>query len=283
MVRLEQHKLKVAYLGPAGTFTEEAALTHAPHAQLLPMPSTSAVLDAVDKSMADEGVMAIENSIEGSVIDTLDLLIHESRLLIKNELVIPINQCLLAKPGTDPKDIKVVYSHPQALGQCRRFLERVFPKVQTLASLSTAQAVEDMKTSAVPAAAIANQRAAQLFGAQVLAKNVQDNPNNVTRFVVLATSDGEPTGRDKTSIAFTFTEDKPGQLYGVMGEFARRNINLAKVESRPSKEALGKYVFLVDLEGHRKDKVVAETLEAVRQRTGTLKVFGSYPRSNTNR
>ena len=271
---------KVAFLGPAGTFGEEAALTYDKHAQLVPMPSHSAVMDAVDKHMADEGVVPIENSIEGSVNDTLDLLIHESRLQMKSEVVIPINHCVLAKQGTETKDIAVIYSHPQALGQCRRFLERVFPKVQTLASLSTTAAVEDMKKSVVPAAAIASARAAELFGAAIVAKNVQDNQNNVTRFVVLSHADAEPTGDDKTSIAFMFSEDKPGQLYGVLGEFAKRNINLAKIESRPSKEALGKYVFLIDLNGHRKDKAVAETLDIVKSRSSMFKLFGSYPRRN---
>ncbi len=271
---------KVAFLGPAGTFGEEAALLHNPLAQLMPMPSHSAVMDAVDKHMADEGIVPIENSIEGSVNDTLDLLIHESRLQIKSEVVVPINQCVLAKNGVESKDIAVIYSHPQALGQCRRFLERVFPKAQTLASLSTAAAVEDMKKSSVPAAAIASARAGELFGAAIIAKNVQDNPNNVTRFVVLAHTDAEPTGDDKTSIAFMFSEDKPGQLYGVLGEFAKRDINLAKIESRPSKEALGKYVFLVDLNGHRKDKTVMDTLEVVKTRSSMFKLFGSYPRRN---
>jgi len=270
---------RIAYLGPHGTYTEEAALLHDPTAHMTPLSSVLAVAAAVDTGMADEGVMAIENSLEGSVPDTLDVLIHESRLLIRRELVLPINHQLMAKPGTSVNDIQVIYSHPQSLGQCRRFLERCFPKAQLMASLSNAKAVEEAKASPVPAAAIAPKRAAELYGMAILASGIQDHPVNVTRFVVIAHEDSPtPTGHDKTSICFSFDRDEPGQLYGVMGEFAQRAINLAKVESRPSKETLGKYVFLIDMEGHRLDPPVKAALEGVRKRVGMLKIMGSYPR-----
>lgn len=270
---------RIAYLGPAGTFTEEAALLYDSTAHLTPLPSVPAVAAAVEAGMADEGVVAIENSLEGSVNDTLDVLIHESRLRIRQELVLPITHYLLAQPGTSAAEVQVIYSHPSALGQCRPFIERCFPKAQAMAALSTARAVEDMKNSPVPAAAIATRRAADIYGVAVMAKNIQDNPANVTRFVVLAHEDSpRPTGHDKTSICLSFDEDKPGQLYGVLGEFAQRNINLTKVESRPSKESLGKYIFLVDLAGHREDAPVRAALEGVRSRVGILKVLGSYPR-----
>ena len=270
---------RIAYLGPTGTYTEEATLRHDPTALLTPLASVLAVAAAVDTGMADEGVVAIENSLEGSVNDTLDVLIHESRLRIRKELVLPINHHLMAKPGTNVNDIQVIYSHPQSLGQCRRFLERCFPKAQLMASLSNAKAVEEVKTSPVPAAAIAPKRAAELYGMAILASGIQDNPVNVTRFVVIGHEDSPPpTGHDKTSICFSFNNDEPGQLYGVMGEFAQRTINLAKVESRPSKETLGKYVFLIDLDGHRLDPPVKAALEGVRKRVGMFKVLGSYPR-----
>lgn len=269
---------RVAYLGPPGTFSEQAAMAHDPAAQRLPFSSIRAVASAVEAGMADEGIVPIENSIEGSVTDTLDLLIHESRLAIRKELVLPINHCLLAKAGTPLDAVQVIFSHPQALGQCRRFIERAFGKAQVMAALSTVAAVEEMKAFRGPAAAIAPLRAAELYGVEVLAQGIQDHAANVTRFVVLAPEDHPPTGYDKTSIAFSFSEDKPGQLYGVLGEFAARNINLAKVESRPSKESLGKYVFLVDVEGHRLDEEVRGALERVRGRTSMLKTFGAYPR-----
>ena len=268
---------RVAYLGPPGTFTEEAALLHDRAAQLIPFPSVPAVAVAVASGMAEEGVVAIENSIEGSVNDTLDLLIHESGVLICEELVLPIEHHLLARPGTEASDVKVLYSHPHALGQCRQFIERCFPRVDVVASLSTSAAVEEMMASAHPAAAIGNGRAAELYGAAVLAKSIQDQASNLTRFVVLATSDHAPTGVDKTSLCFTFAEDSPGVLVDVLQVFAQRGINLSKVESRPTKESLGRYIFLIDLDGHREDSQVSEALEIVRGKTSMLKVFGSYP------
>jgi prephenate dehydratase len=269
---------RIAYLGPPGTFSEEAALKYDEKAQLLPFSSIPAVAAAVDTGIAEEGVVAIENSLEGSVTDTLDLLIHESKLLIRQELVLPVEHHLLVKPGTEALELKVIFSHPQALAQCRRFLERCFPKADLMAALSTAAAVEQMMSSPTPAAAIGTHRAAQLYGAQILARNVQEHSHNATRFVVLARNDHPPTGRDKTSLCFSFGEDRPGLLYGVLKEFAECNINLAKVESRPSKESLGKYIFLVDLEGHRQDLSIAQVLKKVQAKTSLFKVFGSYPR-----
>lgn len=269
---------RIAYLGPPGTFTEEAALLYDEAAQLIPFPSIPAVAVAVDSGMADEGVVAIENSIEGSVTDTLDLLIHESRVLIRKELVLPIEHRLLVKPGTDAGKVKAIFSHPQALAQCRRFIERCFPKVDVVAALSTAAAVEEMMASNQPTAAIGTERAAQIYGADTLAKGVQDQASNVTRFVVLALQDHPPTGFDKTSLCFSFAEDHPGVLCSVLNEFAERNINLAKVESRPSKESLGRYIFLIDLEGHREEPVVSEALAGVRKKTSLFKILGSYPR-----
>ena len=223
-------------------------------------------------------MVAIENSIEGSVTDTLDLLIHESGVLIKEELVLPIEHHLLVKPGTQASEVKVLFSHPQALAQCRHFIERCFPKVDVVAALSTAAAVEDMMASTHPAAAIGTNRAAELYGAETLARGIQDVASNVTRFVVLAPTDHPPTGFDKTSLCFSFVDDRPGVLCEVLQKFAQRNINLTKVESRPSKESLGKYIFLIDLEGHHDDPPVSEALQQVRQETSLLKVFGSYPR-----
>ncbi|MBM4462674.1 MAG: prephenate dehydratase [Chloroflexi bacterium] len=269
---------KLAYLGPPGTFSEEAALKYDDKAELVPFYSVPAVAAAVETGLAEQGVVAIENSLEGSVTDTLDLLIHESKLLIRRELVLPIEHHLLVKPGTTALQIEAVFSHPQALAQCRRFLERCFPKAQVVAALSTTAAVEQMMSSPTPAAAIGNQRAAEIYGSEILARNIQDRSPNLTRFVVLARQDHPPTGRDKTSLCFSFDEDRPGLLHDVLKEFADCHINLAKVESRPSKESLGKYVFLVDLEGHRKDPVISRVLSRVKAKTSLFKVFGSYPR-----
>lgn len=269
---------KIAYLGPPGTFTEEAALLYEGGAQLIPVPTIAGVASAVSSGMATEGVVPIENSLEGSVTDTLDLLIHDSTLLIRKELVLPVEHQLLVKPGAEISDIKVLYSHPQSLGQCRRFIERVLPKADVVAALSNAAAVQDMMEAPTPVAAIGTRRAAELYGAEILAKDIQDHASNVTRFVVLAPDDHPPTDADKTSICFSFSDDRPGELVEVLQEFSRRNINLAKVESRPSKESLGKYIFLIDMEGHREAPQVSEALQQMRERTSMLKVFGSYPR-----
>lgn len=269
---------RIAYLGPQGTFTEDAALLHDKTAQLIPFPSIPAVAVAVVSGMAEEGVVAIENSLEGSVTDTLDLLIHESGVFIRKELVLPIEHYLLVKQGTEAGSVKVLYAHPQALGQCRNVIERCFPKVNVVAALSNAAAVEEMMASTHPAAAIGTRRAAELYGAEILARGIQDKASNVTRFVVLALTDHPPTGSDKTSLCFSFADDRPGVLCEVLQKFAERNINLAKIESRPSKESLGRYIFLIDIEGHHDDALVSEVLKQVREVTSLFKVFGSYPR-----
>ncbi|PKB80762.1 MAG: hypothetical protein BZY88_07905 [SAR202 cluster bacterium Io17-Chloro-G9] len=269
---------RIGFLGPVGTFTEEAALRYDPDADLQPFPTIGAVGMAVSSAIIQEGVVPIENSLEGSVTFTLDLLISQSNLAIRQEIVLPIDHYLMTSPGIQAADVQVIYSHPQALAQCRNFLERSFPNVQQMASLSTVAAVSDMLASSIPGAAIAPRRAADLHDVAIIDRSIQDNTNNVTRFVVLANEDHPRTGRDKTSICFTFDEDAPGLLYQALGEFAQRNINLVKVESRPTKESLGRYIFLIDCDGHREDTLVKEALEMLATPVSTLKVLGSYPR-----
>ena len=269
---------RVAYLGPAGTFTEGAALFYAAQSELVACHTIAAVAAAVVAGKAQEGVVPIENSLEGSVPDTLDLLIQESSLFIRQELVLPIEHCLLVRPGTREADIRVIYSHPQALGQCRKFLEDRFPQASVVAALSTAAAAEQLQHSQDSAAAIGTVRAAELYHAEVVARGIQDNPSNMTRFVVLGHADHAPTGNDKTSLCFSFEGDRPGLLHFVLGEFAQRDINLAKVESRPTKESLGRYIFLIDLDGHREDVLVKEAIDSLRAQCSLLKIFGSYPR-----
>ncbi len=268
----------MAYLGPQGTFTEAAALRYAPEAELVARATVAAVAASVVAGEADEGVVAIENSLEGSVTDTLDLLIHDSSLHIRHELVLSVEHCLLARPGTNEADVRVIYSHPQALAQCRPFLEQRFPKAAAVAALSTAAAVEQLRRSSDTAVAIGTARAAELYQMEIIARGIQENPSNVTRFVVLGHADHPSTGNDKTSLCFSFDDDIPGLLYNVMREFAERNINLAKIESRPTRQSLGRYIFLIDLDGHREDPAVKEAIDGLRQRATMLKVLGSYPR-----
>ena len=267
----------VAYLGPQGTFSEEAVILFAPESERLPYPSIRDAAMAAESRETDEAVLPIENSIEGAVNMTLDYLIHDSTLSIVGELVLPIGQCLIVTEGSRREDIETIRSHPQALAQCRRFLERNFSNAKLIASISTAGAVEEALNEGRTSAAIGNRRAADLFGASVLESGIEDNPNNSTRFVAMGRNSPPASGDDKTSICFGFDSDAPGQLYGVLGEFADREINLAKIESRPTRHELGRYVFLVDLLGHQQDQRVRDTIEAVDRRVSQLRVFGSYP------
>ena len=269
---------KVAYLGPPGTFTEQAAVFHNKSATLEPYPTIQSVALAVATSITEEGVVPIENSLEGSVTATLDILIQEPRLFICREIVIPIEHSLVTKPETNPKDIRTIFSHPQAIGQCRNFLEYFYPTVSLQASLSTVSAVDDMENSGISAAAISPSRIGEIRKVVVISEGIQDNPYNVTRFAVLSSSDHCPTGNDKTSICFSFPGDSPGLLYQIMGEFAQRNINLAKVESRPTKQSLGEYIFLIDCEGHRQDSSLSKAMEATAAHTSMFRILGSYPK-----
>ena len=271
--------MKLAHLGPEGTYSEEAALKYAPNAVLVPFGGIPAAVRAAEEGAADQAVVPIENSLEGAVTHTTDLLIHHTRLRIRAEIVLPIHHCLLLQPGVRRDAVRVVHSHPQALAQCRAYLARHLPDAEPVASLSTAGAVRDMRGSERPAAAISSERAAEIFGAPVADRNIEDVRSNKTRFVALAPRDAPPTGRDKTSICFDFSEDAAGTLHGALGELASRNINMIKIESRPDRRSLGRYIFLIDVEGHRKDPVVAAALAGIRARATMFKVLGSYPRA----
>jgi prephenate dehydratase len=272
--------MATAFLGPCGTFSEEAALQRAgADGELIAFASFPALTSAVETGLASEALLPIENSIEGAVSTTLDLLIHETPLRIAGEVVLPVRHFLVTAPGVGLGDVRIVASHPQALGQCRRFLERCLPKAEQVAALSTAGAVQEAaKSTDGNRAGIGTARAAELYGGAILAHDIQDVRANLTRFVVLAAEDAPPTGDDKTSLGFTVKANIPGALYGILGKFAAENLQLTKVESRPTKGWLGDYVFLVDLEGHRLDPSVARVLERIRGACETLQVFGSYPR-----
>ena len=242
--------------------------------ELIAFDSILDVLDAVETEGVDIGVVPIENSIEGPVGVTLDLLVHNYDLKIRREVIIPISHNLLINPDADIEDIKFVYSHIQALSQCRKFTEGL--NVVVNATPSTSAAAEMVKGKKNEAA-IGTKRAAEIYGLKVVASDIQDYKNNVTRFVVLAKKDHEPTGKDKTSIIFSIMEDKPGGLYEILGIFADKKINLTKIESRPSKEKLGSYIFFVDFQGHRTDEQIGYILNIIRSKVGYIKVLGSYP------
>ena len=267
----------IGFLGPLGTYSEEAALLYDKTADRL-YPTITGVGEAVAAGEIDEGVVPIENSLEGPVTFTLDLLIAQPTLFIRGEIDLPIEHYLLAKPGTVPAEIKVIYSHPQALGQCRQYLEKNYPQAEQMASLSTVLCVTDSFESKVPAAAISPRRASELYDVDILDRGIQDVANNVTRFAVIGLSDHAPTGDDKTSMAFTLEKDSPGLLHRVLGEFADRDINLLKIESRPTKQLLGEYIFLLDCVGHREDSPMKEALAALSDPISMLRILGSYPR-----
>lgn len=272
--------MPTAFLGPRGTFSEEAAIVFAgPDAEFVAFSSFPALVSAVETGLAAAAVLPIENSIEGAVSTTLDLLIHETNLKIAAEAVVQVRHFLVTIPDAALESIRQVASHPQALGQCRRFLERCLPGIEQVASLSTAGAIEAVATSGDPTrAAIGPSRAAELYGGSVLASDIQDNRANVTRFVVLQRDDAAPTGDDKTSIGFTLKSNVPGALHAVLGVLATENLQMTKIESRPNKSWLGEYVFLIDLEGHATDPAVARALVQIQTSCDMFKVFGSYPR-----
>lgn len=272
---------RVAFLGPLGTFTEEALLTQPDlaEAELAPMRSMPDVLAATQAGDADLGFVALENSIEGTVNISLDALIFDNDLLIRREVVLPVSLCLLAAPGTAMADLRRVVSFPHATAQCRGWFSRELPGVELVASNSTAEAAETVGRDRPPGtAAVGTALAARLYGLEVLASAIGDHRDNATRFVLVAPSGiPMPTGHDKTSIVCFQSADRPGNLHAILGQFSARNINLTKIESRPTKRQLGNYCFIIDLEGHVDDEVVADCLRDLHSQLDGLKFLGSYP------
>ncbi len=269
---------RIAYLGPQGTYTEEAAAQYAPDAQLVPYPTVKQAAAAVEAGEADEAVAPIENSLYGSIVDILDFLIAAKRTVIRGEVLLPINHCLMAAPSTKLEDVRFVLAHGQAIGQCGEYLAKHLSQAQLIAASSNAAAAQDVR-GRIDAVAIGPKRAAGLYGLKVVAEGIQDSRTNITRFVVLAQTDHGRTGKDRTSFCFD-VKDMPGALYQCLRPIAERRINLTKIESRPTGDRLGRYIFLVDVEGHRTDPAVAAALEALRGMTVMLKVLGSYPQAS---
>lgn len=274
--------LRVGFLGPEGTFTEQALLSQPDLAAgaLVPLPSIPEVLSAVEAGEVDLGFVGIENSIEGAVTVTVDALAFETDLLIQREVVLTIRQNLLAPPGMSLADVHRVVSFPDAMAQCRRFFAQSLPNVEIVAANSTAGAVQEVAEHRPPGtAALGAALAAKLYGLEILAADVEDNPdNNQTRFVLLSRSGiPAPTGHDKTTIVCFQRDDRPGSLHAILGQFTARNINLTKLESRPTKHSLGDYCFIIDLEGHVDDEVVADCLRDLRVQLAGVKFLGSYP------
>jgi chorismate mutase/prephenate dehydratase len=266
----------VAYQGEPGAYTEEAALRFfGKSTRGVPYDSLDEVFEAVEAGDAPFAIVPVENSLEGSITRAYDLLL-DSPLMVCGETELRISHCLIAMAGVGLDTIKFVYSHPQALGQCRNFLNHLSAEI--IPASDTAGSVRMIKERGrQDSAAIASARAAELYGLKVVAKEIEDNPHNFTRFFVLSKEDSQPTGNDKTSIVFSL-KHKPGALYECLREFAERNVNLTKLESRPTRHQPWEYNFYMDFSGHRETGEVGEALKALEEHAVFVKILGSYPR-----
>jgi prephenate dehydratase len=288
--------VKVAFLGPEGTFSEEALFAAFDRAGIepVPLPTIFDCVVAVQERHTERAFVPIENSLEGSVSATLDTLVFETDAVkIVGEVVHPIQHSLVARRALALEAIERVVSHPQASAQCARFLRDRLPQAEVVAAPSTADAVKLVAASESPWAALGTRLSAELYDCEVLLEGVEDHPENETRFVLLENRDARPSERSrsrepderlgdrpplfKTSVVFWGLPDAPGALLEVLREFAERNINLSKIESRPLKQGLGRYIFFADLEGSTSDEAIAAALSAVEGRVDTLRVLGSYP------
>ncbi|MFC2011221.1 prephenate dehydratase [Chloroflexota bacterium] len=267
----------VAFQGEMGAYSEGAASQFfGPSIQVKPCESLDDVFKVVEQGETQFGIVPIENSLEGSISRVYDLLL-DSSLRVCGETELRVIHCLIARPGTRLDLIKKVYSHPQALGQCQAFLNHL--DVELIPTYDTAGSVKMIKEKGITdGAAIASQRAAEIYGMQIIAREIEDNPNNVTKFFILAKQDSPPSGNDKTSIVFSI-KHRPGALYELLKYLATRNINLTKIESRPTRQKPWEYNFYLDFEGHRKDKTSREALDYLEKSSLFLKVLGSYPRA----
>ncbi len=279
---------RVAFLGPAGTFSEEAVLTQRDlvGADLVACPAFADILALAAAGQVDLGFVPIENSIEGSVNEVLDGLIFESDVLIQREVEIGIRLNLVGPPGMGMADVRRVLAQPVAAAQCRLWMAKHLPGVEVEGAASNADSarrVAEGRAGGAPlepegTAALSTALAAELHGLGVLAADVEDRPENTTRFVAVARGGiPAPTGHDKTSLVCFQHADRPGSLYGILGQFSARNLNLTRLESRPTKRGMGDYCFVIDLEGHVDDEVVADCLRDLHAQLAGVKFLGSYP------
>lgn len=266
-----------AFQGEAGAYSEEAASQFfGASVESRPCETLEEVFKSVEEEGVQFGVIPVENSLEGSISRSYDLML-ESDLHVCGETEVRVIHCLIASPDAGLDTVKKVYSHPQALAQCRNFLNHL--KAALIPSYDTAGSVKMIKEQKLTdSAAIASARAAEIYGMKVIAREIEDNPHNFTRFFVLGREDSPPSGNDKTSIVFS-TKNQPGALYEALGEFARRSINLTKLESRPTRQKPWQYNFYLDFDGHREDAAAREALADVEKLTIFLKVLGSYPKA----
>ena len=267
----------VAFQGEIGAYSEEAALQFfGPSIQSQPCESFDDVFKVVEQGEVQFGIVPVENSLEGSISKVYDLLL-DSSLRVCGEIELRVVHCLIGGLEARLDSIKKVYSHPQALGQCKTFLKHL--GCELIPTYDTAGSVKMIKEmEIVDGGAIASARAAEIYGMKIIAREIEDNPNNFTRFFILSNQDSPPSGNDKTSIVFSL-KHRPGTLYESIKEFAARNINLTKIESRPTRQKPWEYNFYLDFEGHREDEVSQELLEGLERNSVLVKVLGSYPKA----
>jgi chorismate mutase/prephenate dehydratase len=268
---------RVAYQGEPGAYSQQAAFNAFGHGtETVPMEDLEDVFHAVDSGETAYGVVPVENSLEGSISKTYDLLL-ESELKVAGEIELRVTHCLIVNPGTTFDTIRKVYSHPQALGQSQAFLKHM--DWELVPTYDTAGSVKLIKERNITdGAAIASAEAARVYGMTVLSCALEDNPHNFTRFFILSRQDAPPTGRDKTSLVFS-VKHKPGMLYRFLGDLAENGLNLTKIESRPTRAAPWEYNFYLDFEGHRLEASVKNTLCKLESYATFIKVLGSYPRA----
>ncbi|WP_018247770.1 prephenate dehydratase [Orenia marismortui] len=270
---------RLGFLGPQGTFTEIAAKTYARRIdEYIPYGDIKALINAVSRGEVDKVIVPIENSIQGGVTLTLDLLVEHDVKII-SEVIIPVKHSLLTRKTVELDKIKHVMSISQALAQCRSFLEDNLVDYQVHFTNSTVEGAEKLHDLDDSWAVIGNSEAAKHYNLEILRKGIQDNEENWTRFVVLSQEEVSATANDKTSIICSLGQDHPGALYDILHEFAIRGINLTRIESRPAKKLLGDYIFFIDFEGHYQEKMLEDALDLVNYKASWYKLLGSYPKS----
>lgn len=273
--RALEAQLCVAYLGPNGTFTHEATEKRFGHAILgKPCVSIDEVFQTVKSGEAHYGVVPVENSTEGAIGRTLDLLL-QSQLKVCGEVMLPVHQCLMSRV-TDLSAIKRVYSHSQSLGQCQVWLNTHLPNAERISVGSNAQAILLALEQQADSAAIASAKAAKSYGIPLLTENIEDDARNTTRFLVIGNQEVTPSGRDKTSLVMS-APNRPGAVYDLLAPLAKNDVSMTKLESRPARSGMWEYVFYVDIEGHQHEPKVAAALLELKQIAAFVKTLGSYP------
>ncbi len=270
-----ERPIQVAFLGPEGTFTQQAVTKHFGHSAVpQPMGAIDEVFREVEAGAVNYGVVPVENSTEGVVTHTLDSFI-DSNIHICGEVVLRIHQNLLVSDVTDVKKITRIYSHPQSLAQCRKWLDANYPLAERVAVSSNADAAKRVKGE-WNSAAIAGVSAAEIYDLKMIAEKIEDSPDNSTRFLIIGTQEVPPSGEDKTSLVVA-VRNKPGALHDILEPFHRLNVDMTRLQSRPSQSSVWNYIFFIDIKGHKQDDLIAQALKEVANASAELKVLGSYP------